>query len=93
MPEPADAQDGDEIAGLRAAVAQRVEGGDARAEQRAGVDSRPALISRRANGSVSASARVASRKARLARLFGEMKSAVREVMVRFSSAAATRSTS
>jgi hypothetical protein len=57
------------------------------------VESRPALISRRANGSLSASARAASRNARLAAPLGEMKSAVREVMPRFSSAARVRSLS
>ena len=38
MAEAADAEDGDEVAGARSAVAQAVEGGDAGAEQRGGVD-------------------------------------------------------
>ena len=40
MTEAADAQDADEVAGAGTAVAQRIEGGDPGAEQRAGLDGR-----------------------------------------------------
>ena len=42
MAQAADAEDGDGVAGARAAVAQAVEGGDAGAQQRAGIDRRSA---------------------------------------------------
>ena len=51
----------------------------------------PELTSRRANGSVSASARTLSRKVRLIALLGAMKSVERVVFSRFSSAAWMRS--